>query len=256
MIEYVMVAVLGAIIGSFLNVCIYRIPKKESLNYPGSHCTSCKHNLRPLDLIPILSYVALRGRCRYCGAKISIQYPFIEMINGVLYILIYHYFGIGLTSAALGVLFSTLLTVAVIDYYTMRIPNSLIVFGTSVGIIYLMLQALYMKERIIIVQGIVGFIVGGGMIGLIIIFSLLVFKKDGMGMGDLKLLAMIGLFTGSKHAFFTIFIAVIVGSFYGILILRRKKQELFPFGPFLSVGAVIGTLWGDVIWTIYMNCMH
>lgn len=246
---------MGTIIGSFLNVCIYRIPKKESINYPGSHCMSCGHNLKPLDLMPVLSYIGLKGRCRYCHSKVSIQYPLIEIINGILYMLIYHYFGIGITSVAYGILFSTLLTIALIDYETMRIPNPLIIFGIAVGVIYLMVQALYMKDMMIIVWGIMGLFVGGSIIGMIMIFSLLVFKKEGMGMGDLKLLAMIGLFAGSKNAFFTIFIAIIIGGFYAVILLIRKKQDMFPFGPFLSTGAVLAILWGDVLWHTYLNYM-
>ena len=175
------------------------------------------------------------------------------MINGALYMLIYHYFGIGITSVALGSLFSILLIIAVIDYYTMRIPNSLIIFGICVGAVYRVLQAFYLQDMMIIVQGIIGFIVGGGIIGFIMIFSLLVFKKEGMGMGDLKLLAMIGLFTGSKQVFLMLFIAIILGSVYAVAVVIRKKHEIFPFGPFLALGAVIAILWGDTLWNTYLN---
>lgn len=175
------------------------------------------------------------------------------MINGALYILIYYYFGIGIIPVALGSLFSILLIVSVIDYYTMRIPNPLIIVGISIGAVYRVLQAFYVQDMMIIVKGVMGFITGGGIIGLIMIFSLLVFKKDGMGMGDLKLLAMIGLFTGSKQVILILFVAIILGSVYALTVLIRKKQEIFPFGPFLAVGAVIAILWGDLLWNAYLK---
>lgn len=255
MVIYIIIALLGIIIGSFLNVCIYRIPKRESIHYPGSHCMTCSQPLKAFDLIPVLSYLWLRGKCRYCHRKISIQYPLIEMINGLLYLLIYYYFGMSILAVAYGVLFSTLLIIAVIDYYTMRIPNSLIIFGTSIGVFYLVFQSLYIEDIRVLLNGVMGMFVGAGIIGLIMLFSLLVFKKEGMGMGDLKLLAMIGLFTGSRNVLYTIFLAVVAGGCYATVILIRKKQEIFPFGPFLSGGAVIAILWGDALWRTYINFM-
>ena len=158
-----------------------------------------------------------------------------------------------ITLVAYSVLFITLLIISIIDCQTMRIPNSLIAYGISIGITYRILQAFYIKDIKIFFHGIVGFIVGASMIAIIILFSLTVFKKEGMGMGDLKLLAMIGLFIGSKKVFYTIFIAIIVGGIYAVIVLIKSKKEIFPFGPFLSGGAVVAIVWGDALWQLYMN---
>lgn len=175
------------------------------------------------------------------------------MINTARYMFVNGYDGVGATWLALGSLFLILLIISVIDYYTMRIPNSLIILGISIGTLDRLLKAFYAEDIMIILEGVQGFIVGGGVIGLIMVFSLLVFKKDGMGMGDLKLLAMIGLFTGSKQALMTLFFAIILGSAYAIMVLIRKEQEIFPFGPFLAVGVVVTILWGDKLWCVYLN---
>ncbi len=175
------------------------------------------------------------------------------MLNIAPDMFIHHYDGMGLTWVALGSLFLILLIISVVDYYTMLIPNSLIMLGISIGAVYRILEAFYVEDIMIIFKGVQGFIVGGALIGLIMVFSLLVFKKDGMGMGDLKLMAMIGLFIGGKQVVFTLYMAIILGSAYAIVVLSRKKQEIFPFGPFLAVGAVIVILWGDTLWRVYLN---
>lgn len=258
MIPYIIAALFGSIIGSFLNVCIYRIPEKRSIAYPPSQCGACNARLQPLDLVPIFSYIFLRGKCRYCKSKVSIQYPVIELTNGLLYMLAYHFFDISIISIAYSVLFSILLTVAVIDYKTMRIPNTIIIFGLICGSAYLLVSALYYKDPYIIIRGLLGMISGGAIIGLFMLISLLLFKKQGMGMGDLKLLAMIGLFVGSKHVLYTIFIAVILAGICGVAILisGKKEKEIFPFGPFISAGAVIGILWGSALWSTYLSLIN
>lgn len=257
MTPYIITAIFGTIIGSFLNVCIYRIPNKESIAYPGSKCGNCNTSLKPLDLIPVLSYLFLKGKCRYCQSKVSIQYPLIELLNGALYVLLYHYFDISLITITYSILFSVLLTVAVIDYKTMRIPNPLVIFGLIVATIYLITASIYYMDIIIIPKGIAGMLLGATIIGICMLISLLLFKKQGMGMGDLKLLAMIGLFVGSQLVIYTIFIAVILGGIYAVLLLLTKRNEsLFPFGPFISIGAVIGILWGDSLLNLYLNLIN
>lgn len=255
MIPYIMVAIIGITIGSFLNVCIYRIPNGESIAFPGSHCGNCNQDLKALDLVPILSYLILKGQCRYCKQKISLQYPLIELTNGILYLLIYYYFGLSIMAVAYAILFSLLLTITIIDYGTMRIPNPLIIFGLTVGIIYLIILTVVSKDIRILRNGVLGMLAGVSIIGAIMLFSLLIFKKEGMGMGDLKLLGMIGLFTGTQYTLYTIFIAVILGGIYGAIVMLKKKQQIFPFGPFLSLGAMIAILWGDELWHLYMNYM-
>ena len=255
MTQYIIIGLLGITIGSFLNVCIHRIPDKKSIAYPSSHCTHCGQNLGVLDLIPIISYVILRGKCKYCKSKISLQYPLVELSNGGLYILIYHFVGFSISTMAYFVLFSILLTVTIIDARTMHIPNPIILFGFSIGLIYRLISAIYHQDLTIIAQGIIGMFTGVAIIGGIILFSILVFKKEGMGMGDLKLLGMIGLFVGSIYTLYTILFAVLLGGFYAVIILLKKEEEFFPFGPFLAAGTLIALLWGDSLWNMYMNYM-
>jgi len=255
MIQYTIVALIGLIIGSFLNVCIYRIPKGESIAFPGSHCGSCGHYLEALDLIPILSYLMLKGRCRYCKSKVSLQYPLIELINGVLYVLVYYYFGNTIMTIAYALLFSILLVITVIDYRTMLIPNTLIIFGLGVGSIYKIALAVLALDIRILFQGVLGMLIGALSIGMIMALGLLIYSKEAMGMGDLKLLAMFGLFTGSIYVLYALIVAVIVGAVYGVFVLIKKRGDIIPFGPFLSIGGVVAILWGDVLWRICVNYM-
>lgn len=251
MTPYIIIAIFSTIIGSFLNVCIYRIPNKESINFPGSKCGTCNTSLKPLDLVPILSYLGLRGKCRYCQSKVSLQYPLVEFMNGVLYSLAYHYFGLSVFFFVYSILFSILLTVALIDYQTMRIPNVIVIFGLIVGAGYLIGMSLYIKDYRIIINGLAGMATGGAIIGSFMALSLILFKQIGMGMGDLKLLAMIGLFIGSKHVLYTIAIGVILAGVYGLVTLKTRGK--IPFGPFISGGAVIGILWGQALMDTYLK---
>lgn len=250
MTAYIIIAIFGTIIGSFLNVCIYRIPNKESINFPGSQCSSCNTNLKPLDLVPVLSYIRLRGRCRYCKSELSIQYPLVELTNGLLYILAYYYFGLSVSFVVYSILFSILLTVALVDSQTMRIPNSIVLFGLMVGAGYVIGTSIYTQNVRIIIKGLEGMLLGGAIIGAFMILSLVLFKQQGMGMGDLKLLAMIGLFVGNQYVFYTIVIAIILGGIYGLSTLQIKGQ--IPFGPFISAGAAIAILWGQTLFGSYI----
>lgn len=255
MILYIIIALLGIIIGSFLNVCILRIPQGESIVFPASHCGTCGHDLRALELIPILSYFMLKGRCSHCKNKISWQYPLIEFTNGLLYVLVYYYFGNTLTSIAYAFFLSILLVIMVIDQRTMIIPNPLIIFGLGFALIYKIVLAVSILDINLFYEGIIGMLTGGLSIGIIMAFSFLIFKKEGMGMGDLKLLAMIGLFTSSRYVLFTLAIAILVGGIYGAYILVKKRESMIAFGPFLSIGAGVTIFWGDVLWRLYVNYM-
>ena len=131
--DYALIAILGLVIGSFLNVCIYRIPKEESIAFPPSHCANCKHNLSPIDLVPVFSYIFLRGRCRYCKEKISIRYPLIESLNGILYLIVYLKFGLTLIALKYCILVSILIVIGMIDYDTQFVFTSTTIFGGIIG---------------------------------------------------------------------------------------------------------------------------
>lgn len=154
------------------------------------------------------------------------------------------------------ILFAILLAVAMIDYKTMRIPNAIIIFGLIIGSIYRVASALHLNDLTVILRGLAGMLVGGAVIGGFMLLSLLLFRKQGMGMGDLKLLAMIGLFVGSQRVLYTTYISVILAGVYGLILLIKGRSGVLPFGPFISVGAVIGILWGSALWEAYLSFMN
>lgn len=246
--DYILVFILGIVIGSFLNVCIYRIPMEKSIAFPPSHCTKCEHNLKPLDLIPILSYIFLGGKCRYCGEKISIRYPIIEVINGILYLIVYFKFGLTLITLKYCILVSLLIVIGMIDFDTQFVFTSTTIFGGIIGIIFLAIQGIVYNERIVD-------LVLGGIIGFAII-GLIVFLTKGMGEGDIEIAAVCGLFLGIKGILLGLFLAIIIGGIVGIIILAlklKKAKERIAFGPCIAIGSLISMVWGVKILEYYCN---
>lgn len=238
---------IGLVIGSFLNVCIYRIEKEESIVTPSSHCMKCGHVLKWFELIPVLSYLFLRGRCRSCGEKISIRYPVIEIFNSILYLMLYIKFGFTIDFFKFAFLLSLLLVIGVIDYDTTFVYTSTIRTGIIGGIVFLVLKAIIDKESI--VDNIIGFA-----IGFIVIFLIVVITK-GMGEGDYEIAAVSGLFLGSKGILVTLFLSIVLGGIAAtILLIRRKKglQSEMAFGPYIALATVITALWGEKILEFYM----
>lgn len=238
--EYIFIFILGIVIGSFLNVCIYRIPIEKSIAFPPSHCTNCGHNLKPTDLIPIFSYICLGGRCRYCSEKISKRYPIIEGVNGILYLLICFKFGLTIIALKYCILASILIVISMIDYDTQFVFTSTTVFGGITGIIFIIIQAVVYKNGIadLFLGGLIGF----ASIGLIVFFT------KGMGEGDMEIAAVCGLFLGIKSILLGLFLAIIIGGLIGLIILvlkLKKAKEKIAFGPFIAAGSLISMLWGD-----------
>ncbi len=249
---YVIALVLGLCVGSFLNVCIYRIPEKKSILFPGSFCPACKKSIPFFLNIPILSYAVLGGRCRFCKTAIPIRYPFVELLTGCLALLTVHCFGP--TSQAL-VWFgfaSTLTTISFIDLDRQIIPDSISIPGT---IIFAALGYLVLGIRIQDV--LMGVFVGSGILYSVALIYYLVKKEQGMGGGDIKLMAMVGAVLGVKGALFTIFAGSLIGTVLGGLIMAFGKavniQQKIPFGPFLSLGALVYLFWGNQIIRWYFN---
>lgn len=258
---YILSFIFGSIIGSFLNVCIYRIPKQESIVYPGSHCTSCDESISFYNNIPILSYLFLNGKCAKCGDKISIQYPFVELLTGLLFLSTVFVFGLSIQTLFYLIFISSLIAITFIDLEHMIIPNVITYPGIVVGILYnailtnwnnagesisefnLNLSNFFsLLNEIPILDSIFGVILGGAILLLIATVYKIVKKRDGMGMGDVKLLAMIGAFFGWEGVLFVIFLGSILGSIIGITVIISKKGDMryaLPFGPFLSIAAVI-----------------
>ena len=234
-IYYSIVAfIFGTVFGSFYNVAGYRLPREESLIKPSSHCPKCDHKLGPLELIPIISYIFLRGKCKNCKEKISAFYPIFEFITGLLFMLSYLVFGYSIDFIIAITLISMLIIIIISDYQTMIIPDSaLIVFSI------LLIIELFIKNGINVYSNIID-----GIISLLIMFLLkklgdFMFKKESMGGGDIKLMAVIGLVLGYKMSIITIFIAAFIGLIPSIYVLYKEKTNIIPFGPFLSISAII-----------------
>ena len=248
--DYALIVVLGLVIGSFLNVCIYRIPKEESIAFPPSHCANCNHKLMPIDLIPVFSYIFLRGKCRYCKEKISARYPLIESLNALLYLIIYFKFGIILVTLKYCILASILIVIGMIDYDTQFVFTSTTIFGGIIAGIFIMIQAIVYKVGII--DLILGGAIGFGIIGAI------VFLTKGMGEGDIEIAALCGLFLGVKGILLGLFLAIIIGGIIGIIILAlklKKAKEKIAFGPCIAIGSLISMLWGVEILKFYWNLL-
>lgn len=234
---YLAVGTLGALIGSFLNVCIFRLPRGESIVWPGSHCPLCTHSIEFYDNIPLLSYLWLGGRCRACRAPISVRYPLVEAANALGYLAIVWSFGLSGTAIFYAMLFSALIVVTGTDLTHKMIPNVITVPGVVIGLLG---AATVLPVGFI--NAVLGMAIGGGILWLLAWLSPYLFGKEGMGGGDIKLLAMIGAFLGWKPALLTIMIGSFTGSVVGIsLIALRmiKRDDHIPFGPFLVLGALL-----------------
>lgn len=245
--------IIGAVFGSFFNVCIFRLPRGISLLKPRSFCPKCKSPIRPKDNIPLLSYLLLKGKCRYCGAPISPRYPLVEGLSGLLALFCISRFGLGPKAFLYYFFFSSLLVSSFIDLEHRIIPDVLTLGGLALGIIGSLL-GLTLKPY----QALLGLLVGGGGLFLIGFLYELLRKREGMGGGDVKLLAMIGAFTGPKGALFSMFFGSFLGACVGFLLMKLKRLEAqgaIPFGPFLSIGSFLYLLWGERIIAWYSSIL-
>ena len=245
--------ILGAMIGSFLNVCIYRLPKEESIIWPRSHCPACKKIIRFYDNIPLISYLLLRGRCRYCKGPISLQYPLVEGITALSSLFLFMKFGPSLSYLFYFAFVAAFIVITVIDLYHQIIPDGISLPGIGVGL----LTSLVIPQ-VTFFNSLVGILLGGGSLFLVATLYEWIFKREGMGGGDVKLLAMIGAFLGWKAVILTILLSSLIGSITGILIMILKGKDFkyaIPFGPFLSMGAVIALFYGEnlIRWYLYWN---
>lgn len=227
--------ILGLVIGSFLNVCIYRIPRGKSIVYPPSSCPSCGMRIKWYDNIPVLSYIVLKGRCRYCKSRISPIYPLVELLTAVYSLLVYLKFGITLNTAFYLIFGYILIVASFIDFFHYIIPDSLTLSLAFVGIVY----GLFNHE---LIHSIIGLVFGFVLLYIVAVLGKAIFKKEAMGGGDIKLLAALGTFVGVKGVLFTLFVASFFGSFVGIVLIasgNAKMSQRLPFGPYLSLSAII-----------------
>ena len=251
-IEIVLIFVLGLIVGSFNNVCIYRIPRNESIIYPASHCPKCRTTIKPIDNIPLLSYILLKGRCRNCKSKISIQYPVVEFLTGFIYLIIYLIYGLSIQTLIYIILSSALIIIAFIDLNEQIVPDVISLPGIVIGFIIS-----FFVTYISFVDSALGIVVGGGIILVISLGGSVIYKKEAMGGGDVKLAAMIGAFLGWRYIIISLFLGFFLGALIGIILIVtkiKKREDVIPFGPFIILGSFITLLWGEQIISWYLGC--
>lgn len=243
---YSMVFLYGIIIGSFLNVLIYRIPKKENFVVNRSHCMNCNYQLKWYDLVPIISYVLLKGRCRTCQTKISVQYPIVEAVNGILYIVIFGVNGFQVDSIIYCILTSLLIVLSVIDFHTFEIPEGI---NIAIGILGIITIAFDITNWL-------NYIVGFCSVSLFLLLLFVLSKGKAIGGGDIKLMAVSGLVIGWKANILAFFLACFLGSIIHVVRMKVTKEDhVLALGPYLSMGIFIATLWGEGLYGWYFHFM-
>lgn len=251
-ILFLTIFALGLTVGSFLNVCIFRIPEEKSIFFPGSHCPSCGKKIRFYDNIPVLSFLLLKGKCRYCKSKISIQYPLVELLTALLFLAAYLWQGLSLGLLSTIILGCLLIIVFVVDLKHRIIPDVITIPGIVIGLLFALIS-----PQIKIVDSFLGLIVGGGTFYLLAILGELLFKKESMGGGDIKLAAMLGAFLGWQKLFLIFFLSAFLGSVVGILAIhlssRIKEHRTIPYGPFLALASFVALFWGEGLIKVYLK---
>lgn len=244
----------GLVIGSFLNVCIHRLPASQSIVHPRSRCPQCGHLIRAYDNIPVLSYVLLGGRCRDCKTHISARYPVVELLSGAFAAMSVARFGLDWTGAVVYALIAAFLVITFIDIDHRIIPDMITLPGIPLG-----LAASFGPGLVSPMQALIGILAGGGSLFLVAWGYQLITKREGMGGGDIKLLAMIGAFIGWQGVLFTIFVASFTGTLTGIALMFRRAGGMklaVPFGPFLAVGAIAYLFIGPDVMEWYIRWLR
>jgi len=263
---------LGLTVGSFLNVCIYRIPQGESIVFPNSHCPHCGHAIRPYDNVPIISFLVLKGKCRTCGAKISWQYPLVELLTATLFTETFARIGMDVRTGVLWIFFSAIIVLIVVDLRARILPNGITLPLTLVGLIFSLIRPVgdgtarsllglfswtVSNLRLLsLLDSLIGTLVCGGFLWLVAEAFFRIRKIEGLGFGDIKLMGMVGAFLGLKLALFTIMLGSLLGAIIGYAFIKltgKDNRYELPFGSFLGVAAIIAALWGREILEWYFN---
>jgi leader peptidase (prepilin peptidase)/N-methyltransferase len=247
--DYLFVFILGLCIGSFLNVCVYRIPKAKSIVRPRSFCPDCGKSIKWYDNIPLVSYAILRGRCRNCGKRIPLRYPLGELLTGLVSLLLYWYFGPTGAFAAYWVLACILITISLIDLETWEVPDVLSIPGIVAGVVLMSVFRLNGASNSgwAFLDSVSGMLAGGLMMFLLSVIGEWAFRKEAVGGGDVKLMAMIGAFLGWKLTILAFFAAPLIGSGVALFMKIKYKTEAVPYAPYLAVGTLVSLLWGKKI---------
>ena len=250
-------ALLGLSVGSFLNVCIDRLPREQSIIKPPSHCSACNHKLRVIDLIPVFSYLWLRGRCRYCQAPIPLRLPVVEGITGLLFALLYWQLGLRWELGIAFIYACWLIVIFVIDLEHKLVLNKVTYPGMALAVVLSLFW-----PGIEVVSWLPGGVLGkalssllGGALGLALMALPFIIYREGMGLGDVKLGALVGLMTGYPLVFIAVFLSWIMGGLVAAILLAfkiKQRKDSLPSATFLTVSAMVTLLWGQLIWQWYL----
>jgi leader peptidase (prepilin peptidase)/N-methyltransferase len=244
----------GLIWGSFLNVVIHRLPAGESLVRPGSRCPACRTPIRPWDNIPVLSFLLLRGRCRACGAPISWRYPAVEALTAGLFVLAIEEFGPTPPGLVILLFLSGLIVVSFIDLDQQIIPNIVTLPGIPLGLV-----SGFLWGDPPFLERILGTLAGAGFLYLVLFYGSVLYGQEAMGEGDLNLIAYVGAFLGWRAVVVTILVGCLSGSLVGLGLIalgRLGRRQHIPFGPFLSLGALVALFWGPLLITWYLGFLQ
>ncbi len=254
---YIVIFLYGVIIGSFLNVLIYRIPKKENIAIKRSHCMGCGHTLQWYDLVPLGSYIFLGGKCRYCKERISMQYPLVEGINGIGYVLIFVVNGFSWLSILFCLVYSIFLVISVIDLRTYEIPPSLNIAIFVLAIVRVVLEVVVNKADMLdVAEYLIGFCAVSGFMLIALLIGRKVAGVDAFGGGDIKLMAAAGLFVGVKQVVLAFVIGCILGAVIHSIRMKISEQDhVLAFGPYLCAGLFIAMLFGNEMISWYLNLL-
>lgn len=253
-IIYIMIFVFGVFIGSFLNVCIYRLPTDETIATGSSHCMSCGEKIKKRDLIPVLSWCLLKGKCRNCGEKISPRYTVVELLNGFLFLAAftrYNFMYNPLFGVLVCLLFSALVVVFFMDWDTQLISTGVVLFIGLLGILH-MLSNIFLSSPISDITW-KSQVIGLFAISIPLLLIHLLSKGKAMGLGDVYLMAAGGLFLGVKGIIVAMFIGMVTGSIVGMILKYKTGHSKFAFGPFLSIGIAVAALYGNQLADIYLR---
>lgn len=261
--EMMFVFTLGVLLGSFLNVCIHRLPLSQSISYPNSQCTACKHALNAVDLIPLASWLCLKGKCRYCNGPIPRRYIIVELLTSFLFVGAYLILGWNLELVRAFSLISFLIVITYIDYDCQLILNKVLVtmgiIGICIHIVFEFIKPMHTFGQIFIgfpadgLDLLLGFILGGGLLFLIMVLS-----RGGMGGGDVKFAAVLGLWFGWQYSLLILFIAFLLGGLIAIVLIVTQikgRKDYIPFGPFIATAALISYLYGTEILEFYFQLL-
>lgn len=237
----------GLIFGSFYNVLIYRLPKDQSIINPPSTCGHCQHQLKALDLIPVLSYVILKGRCRYCHEKVSVQYPLVELAIGFIFLILYNLYGLNIYFIKATVLTSIVFVMSMIDLKHYIIPDEISIFTIITGLMFFFIIGDLSFKSLGL-----AFLIGGGFLFIIAVIG-------PMGGGDIKIMAGFALYLGLERTILALMLSFILGGVIGLLLILLKikgRKDYMPFGPFLGLGTLISFIYFNEIFTWYINILR